>query len=392
MAKHSPWILSLLIALVGCQLPMVSELNNPLDPANGTYLYATTTEGTVARLSVNTSTEAVTFVDSVAAGSITTDPMGIVVTPNKKYLYVAGNNDNCIYEYRIASTGALINIGSIKPKSGVLPMWLTVDSTGRHLYAVGKTPDTATTDSYVTVFIIASSGVLTQANQYGLGIAINYGSLEGFSGATDVNPCGLVIAGSNLIEANYWGGAFPPGVCLDLVCFTIWGDGLANQHSMTISSEEGNGTPTGITVSRDGTMVFVSDWNSTFISIATSSIASASNNFLVAPAFVTGTLNGWIGGPSLDPKGAYIYCSNACTLGLESIPIGSGGSLATATFAENSYCGNLTFDSSGYCFSDYFGKGGIPVFSQNSSSGILTWLGTASTELIVNAMVLLKLP
>jgi 6-phosphogluconolactonase (cycloisomerase 2 family) len=100
-------------------------------------------------------------VPTVSAGQ---HPFSIAVEPTGEYVYVCNYGSNTISQYRIGSdgtlsaigsgTGALIPMTTPKVASGNSPAALTIDPTGKFLYATDR--GTAT----ISQFNIGTGGVL----------------------------------------------------------------------------------------------------------------------------------------------------------------------------------------------------------------------------------------
>jgi len=165
-------------------------------PVTGVFLYSTNLgDGKVAEFQRTTSNGGLGFFGTVNAGAFnaTDGPKGIVITPNKQFVYVANSADNNVYEYSIqSSTGNLLLIGSIA--AGGNPQQVVTDTTGSFLYVSNYNGGSNGSISIYT--INSTSGALTL-----------FGT---FHGSGFVGPKGMAVSGSELFVADYAGGFIWP--------------------------------------------------------------------------------------------------------------------------------------------------------------------------------------
>jgi len=170
-------------------------------PFTGVFLYSTNIgDGKVAEFQRNTSTGALGLFGTVSAGAFNSNPdgpRGIVITPNKQFVYVANSADGNVYEYQIQSnTGGLLLIGSISANSGSSTASLqqvVTDTTGSFLY-VSNFGGGAYGPAILIYTINSSSGALTF-----------FGRFTGPAG-----PKGMTVSGSELFVADYTSGTLWP--------------------------------------------------------------------------------------------------------------------------------------------------------------------------------------
>lgn len=124
-------------ALTAIQTPPVSAgagaAGIPAFSPDGKYLYVVNkTANTVSGYSIDPTSGALTSLGTdVATGAA---PDWIVFTPDGKYAYVADSGEDFISAYS-ASSGVLTPLATPKYQTNELPMDLTIDTSGTHLYA-----------------------------------------------------------------------------------------------------------------------------------------------------------------------------------------------------------------------------------------------------------------
>jgi 6-phosphogluconolactonase (cycloisomerase 2 family) len=138
---------------------------NPISLAvspSGKFLYAADDnfEGTgtpgVSAFAINVVTGALTEI-SGSPYSAGTEPVGVILTPSGKYLYVSDSLDDTVYVFAVDADGTLTSVpGSPYAAGGSYPLWMAVSPSGRFLYVPNANSDN------ISVYRISSiSGALT---------------------------------------------------------------------------------------------------------------------------------------------------------------------------------------------------------------------------------------
>ena len=72
-------------------------------------------------------------------------PVGIAVTPDGRYAYVANQGTDSISGYMIDETGQLIEMASSPFSTGRHPVWVSIEPTGHYMYVANNESDMLTT-------------------------------------------------------------------------------------------------------------------------------------------------------------------------------------------------------------------------------------------------------
>ncbi len=103
-------------------------------PGIGKFLYGSNfSDARIAEFQRNPSTGALSLLGSTAAGQAS-GPMGLVVTPDNKFLYAVNQADGKVYQFVIRSNGTLGKIPPAAVAAGSAPQMAAVDSTESWAY------------------------------------------------------------------------------------------------------------------------------------------------------------------------------------------------------------------------------------------------------------------
>ncbi len=156
-------------------------------PATAFLFASNFNDAQIAEFKRDRSTGALSLVGDVSAGQ-TGGPMGLAITPNDKFLYLANQADGNIYEFAIQSNGTLAKISPGAIAAGSAPQIVAVDPTGSWAYVTNLGSGSISEYS-----IDSSSGALS--------------SIGNFTGLT--GPFGIIAhpGGSFVYVADNKGGA-----------------------------------------------------------------------------------------------------------------------------------------------------------------------------------------
>lgn len=290
-----------------------------------------------------------------------TNPMGIAITPNGKYLYAVSNDcqpntsgsppyclssySNGISAFAINSSGALSPIGSGFFSTGPDPKGIAVSPNGDYLYVTNSqctaassgSGCTATYSNGISAYTIGSGGALSSITSgtfttgpYPTGIA--------------VSPNGdyLYVTNSNCTTTSS-GSACTNTYANGISAYTIGSGGALS--SITSGSFTTGPYPEGIAIDPSGSYLYVA--NSDCSTGTGSTCANGISAFTIGGGgalksitpgtFITGR------GPTgiaISPNGKYLYVTNSscstgtgttCPNGISAFTIGGGGALTSIT-------------------------------------------------------------
>jgi 6-phosphogluconolactonase len=190
--------------------PPVSVAVHP----NGKFLYAAMDSSGIAVLSINTTTGALTFVNTIAAQS-NTHPQAVVVEKTGKFAYVA-DGVSAVDEFSIDSTtGNLTLLAS--PNStvaaGTVPIVMTSDSTGSHLYVASQSSNNAFSFGILTTGALTAIGTPLATGASPSSIAIESSGkfvyVTNFSGSPDISIFSIDSAGKLVSAGSASSGVSP---------------------------------------------------------------------------------------------------------------------------------------------------------------------------------------
>jgi DNA-binding beta-propeller fold protein YncE len=255
--------------------------------------------GNVTGFTINSTTGALTAIDSSLGNPITTGsfPVSVAVDPKGKFVYVANNGSNNVSGYTINSTtGALTEITGLNASpftAGSQPTSVAVDPSGKFVYVANAGSNT------VSGFSIdpstPSTGALTLLGNFSLGnFATNPRSVA-------VDPSGQFVYVANLGTGNVSGFTIASNGALTLIAgspFTVPGGG---------GPRPVRPQPRSVAVDPSGKFVYVASQNKNTVS-----------GFTITPG--TGVLTAFTGSPftagsfpafvAVDPSGKFVYVAN----------------------------------------------------------------------------------
>lgn len=216
----------------------------PTSVAGGTFVYASNfNDANIAELQ-RTSSGGLGIIGSVNAGAVG-GPVGLAVTPNNGFLYVANSADNLVHEFQIVASGSkigtLTSLGTIA--AGTAPQMVAIDTTSTYVYV------TNSTSRSVSMYSIGSDGDLT-----------SIGTLTGFTGS----PFGILTNpnGTYVYVADNTAGL--------IYTYTIGSNGvLAQNGSPMLSNGTSAGSPGLMAIAVDSTQSYlmVDDTSSGVVSV-----------------------------------------------------------------------------------------------------------------------------
>ena len=232
------------------------------------YLYVTTTKsspGLVNAFKIDSVSGALFPLPDSPFPSGGRNPVGIVVSPNNKYVYVINHDDSSIVQYDIGTDGKIYSQLTYNT-TGAFPTALTIDPTSKFLL-VAFTYQTGYTNASpgpggIDVFPINSDGSLINEQSWAMKRAYTVGELvfdgsnvqrvttAGTSGA-NTPTWNTTVAGTTVDGSVIWTNAGPSSTP---VC-----NGSA--PCLTVTSVGCN--PVGISISPQGNFVYLVDQNFT---------------------------------------------------------------------------------------------------------------------------------
>jgi 6-phosphogluconolactonase len=173
---------------------------------NGKFLYAALDSSGVSIFSINATTGALTFVNTVPAQS-GAHPQSITVEKTGKFAYVA-DGASAVDEYSVDSTtGNLTLLAS--PNStvgaGTVPIVITSDSTGSHVYVASQGSNNAFSFGILTTGALSTIGTAVATGASPSSIAIESSGkfvyVTNFSGSPDISIFSIDSSGK-LVSAG----------------------------------------------------------------------------------------------------------------------------------------------------------------------------------------------
>lgn len=131
---------------------------------NGQNVYAVNVgDGSVSQYSIGASgaLSPLTPATVLTGASTSSRPFGMTLDPNGLYAYVANSTDGTISQYTIGTGGVLVAMTPATVPAGSGVSSVSVDPTGKFLYATNRNPSNTTTASTVSQYLIGSGGALT---------------------------------------------------------------------------------------------------------------------------------------------------------------------------------------------------------------------------------------
>ncbi|MCU1311061.1 MAG: 6-phosphogluconolactonase, cycloisomerase 2 family [Candidatus Angelobacter sp.] len=194
----------------GTAAPPVGLATHP----NGKFLYAALDSAGVSVFSINATTGALTFVNTVPAQS-GTHPQSITVEKTGKFAYVV-DGVSAIDEYSIDSTtGNLTLLAS--PNStvaaGTVPIVITADSTGSHVYVASQSSNNVFSFGILTTGALSPIGTAVATGASPSAVAIESSGkfvyVTNFSGSPDISIYSIDSTGK-LVSAGTAGSGVSP--------------------------------------------------------------------------------------------------------------------------------------------------------------------------------------
>lgn len=346
-------LLLVMSILVGCGGgSMVTTTTNP-PPQPSEFLYAATLSGQISTLKVDTNAGTL----SSAAVSTGSNGVSIAVNPAGTFLYAADLSANAIDAFSISSAGVLSTLSGSPfsaPGSGGIN-GVTIDTTGRFLYASGTTASGGTGTGIVDAFSIdAPTGALT--------------SVTGSPFAAGISPAQLMVDPSGHLYVN--------DASAGILAFSTSGGGL----TPIVGSPFPIGSR-GLAITPNGKYLYAIDV-STVVTAYSIAPSSGSLTQVSGSPFLEPTGGAFSGKVIVDPKGKFLYVYN--TFGQVTISglaiDDSTGALSVVTgspFAavqSTLFAANMAIEPSGKFLyaSCSDGTCGILAFSIDATSGALT--------------------
>ena len=231
-------------------------------PVANAFLYATDfNDGMISAFKRNSNTGSLSFIAKQSAGA-DKGPVGVAVTPQNNFVYVANASDGDVYEYSIDQTGTLGNLTSVgKIASGVIPQLVAIDSSGKFVYVTNAGSQT------VAEYSINSDGTLSLVD-----------TLTGFTG----KPFGIVTHPSAALAyvADNTAGV--------IYAFSIGSNGALTEIGTPINSNGGTpGQPGEMAIAIDSTVqyLFVDDVSLGVVSVF---VIQSDGSLLYSSSFGTG--------------------------------------------------------------------------------------------------------
>ncbi len=329
------------------------------------YAYAVdSTHASVRSHSVNSSTGALSFLNSYSSGN---NPTAVTVEPFSRFVYTVNNTDNSLSGYSINdSTGALTRIDlNASPSSNDLPLvdidpqHLVVDPSGRFLY-VSLT--TAAATGRVRAYNISSTGVLSEIS----GSPYNVGAEPK---QLSIDPTGqyLFVANQTIAAGNGTVSAFSINP-------------VTGQLSSLGAAVAAGSNPQSVAIEPSGRFAYVGNRG----------VANSGNSLTRYDIALNGTISSpgtttTVTGPvdlALDPLGRFAYVAGAGLPGLALHEIASNdGTLTSAVTTSTSPTpASMEIDPSGrFAYVGYTDDLNISVYTINSSNGTLSAASTTGS-------------
>jgi len=290
-----PRILSLavLLVLTGCGKFFVPENGGGGGTGSSNYIYvANNNTANIAGFSI-ASSGLTTLSNSPYA--IGVSPSALAITPSNSFVYVSSLAGG-IFAYTVGSGGALTvaNSGSAVV-SGISPVSIQVDTTGKWLLAVDPTPA-------AYVFAINSDGTLTAGGS----VPLSTGS-----------PYRLVIAPNNSLAYVSLGTG---GVAILTFNATT---GVLTNTNQILKPKQALGADQGLTVNPTSTYLYVAETGVNGVRVLSIGTNGALTELTGSP-YSTGT------GPSavfIDSTGSYLYVTNRAANSVSAFLASSSGAL-----------------------------------------------------------------
>jgi 6-phosphogluconolactonase len=285
-------------------------------------------------------------------------PVSMVLTPDKKFLYVTNLTSNTVSGYTVNHTnGVLTPVGEALAPSpvGILPINVGIDSTGHFLYVLNQGNGTAGTSTISVFSIDTVRGILTP--------------IAGSPFAVPANPQYMLVSPTAAVLYVVAGSpsaitAFaiaPNGAVASTSTGTFTGPANANITSITVdpkaqfmyATDFGNGNvislnlgtlapvagspftagtgPNGVAVDSSGTLVYVSNKGSNDVSafLSTAGVLApitGSPFTTIGTGTVAPTAPGFL---TVDSSNKFLYVANTATNGVAAFQINPDGTLAT---------------------------------------------------------------
>ena len=331
-----------------------------ISPNNKFAYVVNCADASVSAFSINANGTLVSLGNSVSTGTsgdcvnlnVGSIPVGIAITPDSKFLYVANYSDGTIVGFNISSSGTLSSIGApvqagvadlVNLNRAISPQWMVISPTGGFMYVSNLN------QGLISTFSISSTGALTLKGQ-----PIPTGN----SWAS--NPFGGTLSpdGSLLFVANYNEGS--------VSTFRVNATGaLSVLDNEAITGLSGGLRP--IVVSPDGAFMFVASASSGLIYGYSINIDSTLTAVGVPINAGTGFTS-----VSISPNGQYILLTANTANQIATF----GVSQPQVSNTMNSYM-NLLANSSGVVNSVFNLKPSSPDYAPLPSSAPTTLLVTA---------------
>ena len=191
-----------------------------VSPAGNLVFIALGTGGDIV-FTLNTSTGDLVNSQQLSLGSTTTSDNALAINSTGSYLYIARSGDNGgVAVYTIGSGGVLNSISGSPFGSGPQPVFLTLDSTGKFLYAANRV------DSNIYGYAIGNGSALVPT------------SGSPYTSGSQVNSLGIDKSGKYLLA-----GAFNGGPDISMYSFDAATPGKLNSVTSAASGTQ----PAGVT-------------------------------------------------------------------------------------------------------------------------------------------------
>ena len=327
------------------------------------YLYATastlTSDGDVLGYQVDYQLGTLVQLANSPTPTQGRNPVGLVASPNGKYLYVIHRDDSNVVEFAIGTDGKLYPQHTY-PVIGSFPQAVAIDPLGKFLYIVSTYQPGYTTarpgPGNITVFPIAGD------NSLGTATSVNIGN----------NPVGIVASNQVCVTA---GTVAIPG---NAVCASANGTPGVLQNQVYVLDRETTTSIAGNPVGTGNVLVY---WE------------NSTNGALVpVTAGVDPTLGGYKIGVTptalaVDPTARFLYVTDQGTNQIFGSAIQNTGALVQLTnspFPTGDYPINLTIEPRGkYLYVVNFNAGNVQAFVIDQGNGTLSGAvatGSTATE------------
>jgi len=372
--------LTSLLALLG--LGLIS-CGSSSDVSAGTGLLYVTTQGntSVSAWAIDLSTGAITTNNNATAtGNKATS---IVFTPSGDAAFVANSQDNTVSTFTVNTDGTLATTSNTQP-TGTTPLALSMDPGGKFLFVANQGTFNQIQSGSISVFSVSGSQ-LTEVSGSPFSTALPTDVSGSGPASVAISPNGqyLYVANqfSNTVEAfavDSSGALILPG--------TVYPVGTA---------------PSAVTFSPDGNFIFVTNQGTNNIS-AFAACTNATLNCVTPDGHLTPVAGSPFSANGLGPvamavesdsQGEYLYVANFNSNQISQFKVGvssgvlsalspnaiSTGSNPTSVVVR---AGSSTLLSTGgttyYVFATNITSGTISSFSYDSTTGLLTQVGSGT--------------